>query len=97
MDKKSVWKEIQKIKDPMVRAYLENAVQGQTENGTLKKAYELMATAYGKYYAPYSTPEERKELLPQHMEYFMKQAQQLTYGEALESEAQSGNRVDKES
>ena len=43
MDKKSVWKEIQKIKDPVVRAYLENAVQEQTENTTLKKQINLMA------------------------------------------------------
>ena len=55
---------------------------------TLKKAYELMATAYGKYYNPYSTLEERARLLPQHMDYFMKQAQQLTHETHGESEAE---------
>ena len=31
MDKKSVWKAIGTIKDPVVRAYLEDAVQGHAE------------------------------------------------------------------
>ena len=33
MDKKSVWKAIGIIKDPIIRAYLENAVQEQAERG----------------------------------------------------------------
>lgn len=31
MDKKSVWKTLRTIKDPMVRAYLENAIEEQAE------------------------------------------------------------------
>lgn len=31
MDKKSVWKALEKIKDPMVRAYIEEALQEQVE------------------------------------------------------------------
>lgn len=49
MDKKSVWKAIGTIKDPMVRAYLENAVQEQAENGTLKKALEIACDEETKF------------------------------------------------
>jgi hypothetical protein len=69
------------------RALLDKAKAFQAENAILKKAYELLATAYGKYYNPYSTLEERARLLPQHMDYFMKQAQQLTHKTHGESEA----------
>ena len=63
-----------------IPALLAEVERLQEECSTLEKALEpacrSIATAYGKYYDPYATTEEREKLLPQLMHYFIQQAQE---------------------